>query len=144
MRDTNALRAARAAESDPYRRRFTAAKWTRTVTCIDVPTLFRRLPEFAEWTKRQHAQASSEYAALSIVHDHMWNALVSIARKTYGDHGPLVSGVYRSHFPDVTKDALRTIAHTATRYADMSVAHWRAAGRTIGTWRAMRDDTQLP
>lgn len=144
MRDTNALRAARAAESDPYRRRFTAAKWNRTVTCVDVPILFRRLPEFAAWTKPQHVQAANEYATLSIVADGAWQALVSIARKTYGDHGALISGVYRDHFPDAIKTALRSYAHTSTHYADISGAHWRAAGRTIATWRAMRADVQLP
>lgn len=49
---------------------------------------------------RQHASASS--AALS----------------TYGAHGPDVSGVVRAHFPDATKDRLRSLAREVGALCD--------------------------
>ena len=55
--------------------------------------------------------------------------IVDGALLTYGDYGPLVSGVVRSHFPEEVRDALRWLAHRATRERDRARTHWKAAGK---------------
>jgi len=50
----------------------------------------------------------------------------------------LISGVYRRHFPRAVKEQLRSLAMLDTDETDRSVAAWRAAGRTIATWRTYR------
>ncbi len=139
MRDTNALKAARDSETDPYRRRFTFPKWNRTVTVTDEPSLFARLPEFTGWTSQRHQNIAHEYAVLSTVEDKMHADIVKRAEAVWGSHGPLVSGIVRDHFHDAVKDALRHLAHSASDYLGKSLAHWKAAGFRQHTWRVMID-----
>jgi hypothetical protein len=40
------------------------------------------------------------------------------ALANYGDHGSLISGCVRDHFPNRVKDALRTLASSVTRFSD--------------------------
>lgn len=47
----------------------------------------------------------------------------------------LIAGVYRRHFPHAIKAQLRALATWQTTETDHSVASWRAAGRTMATWR---------
>jgi hypothetical protein len=138
MRDSKALRQARENEPDPYRRRFAVRGWNVAVTVCEEHRLFRALPEFRGWTKDRHQRMADEYATLSRVTDQMYGALTTMMVCTYGDgNGNLISGCYRDHFPHAVKDDLRHLAHTATDYRSRSSAHWRAAGRTMQTWRDM-------
>lgn len=41
--------------------------------------------------------------------------LAESALALYGDHGPLVSGCVRSHFPEPVKDRLRSLARQVSR-----------------------------
>jgi len=50
----------------------------------------------------------------------------------------LIAGVYRRHFPRAVKEQLRSLAMLDTDETDRSVAAWRAAGRTMATWRQYR------
>jgi len=52
-----------------------------------------------------------------------WDDVVSLAAKEYGDHGSLISGVYRDHFPDDVKDRLRFLASTAGASLASRAAH---------------------
>lgn len=123
--------------ADPYDRRFHASKWTRAITVLDDHRLMRILPEFRDWTRDRHRLASLAYLQCARDTDRMYASAVDRALSAYGDHGSLVSGVVRAHFPDPVKDDLRTLARLATRYRDQSLAHWRAAGRSARTWRRL-------
>jgi hypothetical protein len=49
------------------------------------------------------------------------------AGQRYGDHGALISGVYRDHFPDTVKNKLRRYAHERSDALGAAAAHYRAA-----------------
>ena len=60
--------------------------------------------------------------------------LAAWAGRRYGDHGPLISGVVRGHFPDQIKTALRLLAQATGEHFEHSREGWRAAGRKRATW----------
>jgi hypothetical protein len=122
--------------TDPYARRFTVPNWTRSVTVLDVPRLFSALSEFAGWTRADHARVSAEWLAKAVESQRMYHAEVRRACGTYGDHGPLVSGIVHDHFPEPTKNLLRTLAHAVTTYGDIAHAHYVASGKR--SWRKVR------
>lgn len=57
----------------------------------------------------------------------------------YGDHGPVVSGCVRSHFPEAIKDTLRKRFRTAHEDLEISLAYWKLAGRRTRTWHIVAD-----
>ena len=129
MRDTATTKTARDNEPDPYARRFPYPKWNRFVTVLDEPALFRRLPEFMGWTKNQHLELAKQYRHDAREIDSWWQSLVCFGISRYGNQGALISGVYRDHWPEQLKDALRGLAQMGTRYRAISYAHWEAAGK---------------
>lgn len=137
MRETNEIRNARSAELDPYRRRFVAPRWNRTVTVTDVPRLFRRLPEFADWTADRHVEASKTYLEASRIADVKHLEIITSAQREYGDRGSLISGGFRDHWPDSVKDDCRRYARLTSDCLDKSRAHWQAAGRRLETFRRL-------
>lgn len=139
MRDTQALRAAREAEIDPYRRRFTWPKWNRTVTAIDVPQLFRRLPEFASWTRARHEALSRAYLDQYLADCAVYADLLTRYERIHGTAGSLISGGFYSSWPEYARDSCRYMARRTSDFADRSFAHWQAAGRQDFTWRRLRD-----
>lgn len=139
MRDTKALRDARDRELDPYARRFTYPKWTRTVTVLDVYQLFRRLPEFSSWDKARHERVAREYLIHALVHQRVQTDVLTRYAAVFGDHGPLISGGFRDHWPDVAKDNARMLARQLDTFMSRSIAHWQASGRQLATWRDLRD-----
>jgi hypothetical protein len=50
------------------------------------------------------------------------NELAGAALDTYGDHGPLISGVVRDHFPEPIKDELRRLARLVSEWSDSAYA----------------------
>lgn len=122
----------------PYRITFKPCyKWTKQITILDEPRLFRMFPQFATWTKADHVR-EAEYAARAA--DRLLAAyygMVRDAEQTYGSHGPLISGIVRDHYPHEVKDTLRETISRANRERDRGWAHWRAAGRTVATWRRL-------
>jgi len=65
--------------------------------------------------------------------------LAAWAATEYGDHGPLISGVVRDHFPLHVKTALRLLARRAGDRLERSRERWRAAGRKRATWFRAKD-----
>jgi len=124
----------------PYDVRFKPCHgWTRSITILDDHRLFKRLPQFASWTRDQHlAEANTAMEQASTL-DCAYARLVTFALATYGDHGPLISGVIRDHFPVETKSILRTLCHGASRERARSLAHWQASRRTVANWRKWKD-----
>lgn len=51
--------------------------------------------------------------------------------------GSIISGIYSDHFPDVTKESLRTYAGLISEHTQMSIVQWREAGRRISTLRPL-------
>lgn len=60
---------------------------------------------------------------------------VRAAFRNHGDHGALISGVERDHFPDEVKDLLRKNARAITEGMDQAQACWRASGKRLHTFR---------
>jgi len=139
MRDTNALRLARENERDPYRRRFTFAKWTRTVTVLDEYRLFPRLREFADWDKARHAKVAIEYLAVAHADRAVWTDVLRRYETLYGTEGTLISGGFRDHWPEFAKDACRYFGQRYHDFTSRSLAHWQASGRRTATWRALNE-----
>jgi hypothetical protein len=122
---------------DPYARRFTFPKWNGSVTVLQEPRLFRFLPEFASWSKAKHAEVSAEYLATAVAGQRIYHAEVRRACETYGDHGPLISGIIHDHFPDPIKDDLRTLNRAYQDHVYKAHAHHRAAGKR--SWWGLSD-----
>jgi hypothetical protein len=120
---------ARNLERGPYDRLFTFPKWNRFVTVRDEPSLFRRLPEFASWTKTQHLDEAYTLRYVADVQEAEAHKDIRSAEQTYGDHGPLISGGLRDHWPAGEKDRIRFHWQARNRAADASMAHWKAAGK---------------
>ena len=123
---------------DPYRVRFARhGKWNIDPTVTDDHRLFKFLPSFGGWNKQQHEDRAIRWLNQSRKLDSAYMTAVARALHSFGDHGALISGVVRDHFPPDVKHNLRRLAHGSTELRDRSLAHWRAAGRHIQTWRAL-------
>jgi hypothetical protein len=119
---------------NPYDRRFTFPKWNGTVTVLQEHRLFRYLPEFQQWTAQEHVREARYALQASYTLRTAYYALVQSAEATYGNHGPLISGIVRGHFPEETKTILRTLCRAFNRESERSLAHWYAARKTLNTW----------
>lgn len=139
MRETQAIRDARDREPNPYRRRFTWPGWNRTINVVEEPGLFKRLPEFQIYTRADHVTLSAALLNNAIAYDQELSDRSTAALQIFGNHGSLISGCVRGHFPAATKNELRDLARAARESFDRSLAHWRAAGRRVETWRRLRD-----
>jgi len=67
-----------------------------------------------------------------------FTVLVRAAEATYGDHGPLVSGAVREHFPEPVKVRLRRLAYARGTALAFSRTLWDATGATGARWHALR------
>lgn len=95
---------------------------------LDRPDLARAADLFAEACAQSRAHA----------------AAANIALKQYGDHGPLVSGCVRDHFPQCTRDYLRSLARnvgilSAAAYAARPPRVRHATMRNLSRAVARRD-----
>ena len=111
--------------------------WTRAITLLADHRLFQRFPQFRTWSKEQHIdEATLALHAADALHEAHVN-IVGHALITYGDAGPLVSGIVRDHFPEPIQTTLRFLAHQESRERARSLSHWKAAGKTLATWRRL-------
>lgn len=67
---------------------------------------------------RPDLHAAREHFKKSVEHSRIHGELAASALKQHGDHGSLISGVVRDHFPENTKTALRHHAHAVTQHID--------------------------
>lgn len=131
------------ADTAPYDRRVSMPKWNGPISVRQDHRVFTRLPEFASWSRSQHAKAALAAAYASQHTTQQYLAAVKDTLAIYGDgSGVLISGIVRDHFPKPVKDRLRLLAHYATEQSDLSASHWQAAGRRLATWRRMREDVR--
>jgi hypothetical protein len=66
-------------------------------------------------------------------------ALVKLYERQYGDHGPLIAGCHRDHFPSIVKDSLRLRAREITSALDHASDCWRLSGKRMHTFRRVLD-----
>ena len=96
-----------------------------------------RIPHFRTWPKAQHVAFAVRMIAVARTREAAYQCLVGEALRQYGDHGSLISGVIRDHFPPEVKTNLRRLARRYSHASEVSRAHWRAAGRRLETWRRL-------
>lgn len=74
-------------------------------------------------SKEAHRQRAEYFRDVSARLGKAWDELVDTCVQLYGDHGPLVSGVYRDHFPREAKDRLRFLTRGKQATQDASRLH---------------------
>ena len=119
-------------DDERYTRRFRLRKVTGPVTLLSSPGwvpagLIRS--HFPGYTKQDHLDAARYFSILreEVAKEH--GTLVRKALERYGDHGPLIAGVVRDHFPKKVKDTLRHLARLASDANGASQLHWKASGK---------------
>ena len=111
--------------------------WTSQRTPLDDHRLLLRLPQFQSWTRAEHAREALYAMGTARMYATLYHQMVARALEAYGDHGSLVSGVVRDHFPIEVQASLRELISRVNREHDRSLVHWRAARRTLITWRRL-------
>jgi hypothetical protein len=108
--------------------------WTVPVTPLQEYRLLRH------WMGRdEHRKAARALLYKAATTKAAYSAFADECLGTFGDHGPLISGVLRDHFPPAAKDRLRALARGFADCYSASLAHWQASGRRVHTWRRLRD-----
>lgn len=127
-RDTGSTREAMALVllgDETYVRRTRMPKWNVEVDMLREPKVAVRYN--TSWgiptSKSAHRQRAEYFDNIAFTLSQAWHDLVRRASNTYGEHGSLVSGVYRDHFPGEVKDRLRFLAHGQTMVADAVRLH---------------------
>lgn len=93
---------------------------------------YRGNPKLAE------AQAMYESAcAASRKHSDVAQA----ALEEYGDHGPLISGCVRDHFPEKIKNELRELARSVNRFHELALDKRPRGVHKVTMYRLAREVT---
>jgi len=108
-----------------YARRLHMPKYNNPVTILRVPQAAVRYAHQLgiPTSKSAHAQRADYFDELARRLDDAWQDLVTRCRSLFGDHGPLVSGIYRDHFPVQAQNRLRFLAHGKTMAGDAARLH---------------------
>jgi hypothetical protein len=113
-------------------------KWNVHPHVLMEPRLMRRLMPFATMSKADHLERAHALARLSDSMQKSHAQAVTRAEKKHGDHGALICGGRRPHWPQTT---MRRIWRLAVGYCDLrdaSAAHWQASGKRV-PWRVARE-----
>lgn len=71
------------------------------------------------------------------------SATLATGDALYGDHGALIAGGFRDHWPATIKDSIRAQHRAVNAASDRAFAEWRAARRLAHTLRrALQDDAE--
>jgi len=110
---------------DSYVERLPMPKYNGPVCMLTEPRVAVRYANKLGVSTSKHAHALREdyFRELATSLEVAWNDLVDRCVRLFGKPGPLVSGVYRSHFPDEAKDRLRFLAHGKVMAADAARLH---------------------
>lgn len=71
---------------------------------------------------RPELAASAEHFRRACEASRIHSMIAAEAFKGYGDHGPLISGCVRVHFPEYLKDTLRDVARRVTTESEAAHA----------------------
>jgi len=116
--------------------------------CIHCGEYVNRVPKGMEVGEMIHvisrktdliAQTAEQLLVLAYAHSRVHTELAKLAMEQFGDHGSLISGCVRDHFPVPVKDRLRDIALEVTRLLDESKIEWRKSGKHLRTWIRLKD-----
>jgi hypothetical protein len=87
---------------------------------------------FPDWTREDHREAAVHHAERRTVAYRKWSRGLTQAARKYGDHGTLITGGFRDHWPPQARAAARKRAH-AVSVAQAAVGlHAKAA--KMGSW----------
>lgn len=78
------------------------------------------MPHPADLLNRADLAPAAELFAMACASSREHSALARRALTEYGDHGPLISGCVRDHFPEWVKDGLRALARDVTRCSGLA------------------------
>ncbi len=108
-----------------YTQKFHMPKWNRTVDMLEDPQVaVRHMNELGiPGSKSAHRERATHFHDLKKLLDDTWQELVDLCVELTGKEGPLVSGIYRSHFPPPAKDRLRFLSHGTTMASDAERLH---------------------
>jgi len=111
--------------SDVYTRRFRMPKRNITVNMLMEPKVAIKYWHVLDLptSKSAHAQRSEYFKGVADVLHTAYVEHIRRCEASYGDHGPLVSGVVRSHFPPEAKGRLRFLKDAYQMASDASKLH---------------------
>lgn len=87
----------------------------------------------------EQEQAAIIHLRAAYWHSRAHTRLADRAMSLYGDHGSLIAGVVRNHFPAPIKAKLRYHARSVTSLLDKSRASWRLSGRRFASWMKAKE-----
>jgi hypothetical protein len=111
---------------DPiYARTGMLAKWNGPVTMLQTPKIAVKyaLAWGIPTSKDAHRQRGEYFREFNRELDRTYSDLVKFACDTYGDHGPLVSGIVHSHFPSEIQNRLRFLSNAVNRTFEAARVH---------------------
>jgi hypothetical protein len=111
---------------DPiYVRGVKMPRWNGPVTMLREPRV--AIKYNASWgiptSKDAHRQRAEYFERLREELRTTYDDLVKYACETYGDYGPLVSGIVHDHFPVSIKNRLRFLSHAKNMVSDAARLH---------------------
>ena len=111
---------------EQYEKRVRMPKWSVDVSMLMEPKVALRYG--VSWglistSKHGNELKADHFEDLALKLKDEWDDVVNLAAKQYGNHGSLISGVYRDHFPDDVKDRLRFLAHGAALASQAAHLH---------------------
>lgn len=124
------------AQHAAYQERHKLPKWNSQPGVGQEAGAMRRSEHFREWTKDDHLDAAEAHAKQRKVHRAEHGKLYQEAEAAHGRQGPEISGVGQEHWPEDTKEQLRTHAHAASASGDASATHYKMAGKRTPYWRS--------
>lgn len=70
------------------------------------------------YRNRPDLQQAAKCFTLACAYSREWDSVGAQALSMYGDHGSQISGCLRDHFPEATKDTLRTLARQVSEHIE--------------------------
>lgn len=115
--------------SASYHMRISMPGWNMLVNVLLEPKVMARLATFQSWGPAAHLAQAESLITQHLAYERMYADAVGNALLAYGDHGVLVAGIVRAHFPELIKAQLRFLSTAKTVTLDAALAHWLATGR---------------
>lgn len=108
-----------------YGKRVRMPKWNFPVSMLSDPKVAVKYA--VSWniptSKNAHRQRTEYFEQLNRDYQQTYTDLVKHSFDAYGTHGPLISGIVRSHFPDDVKNRLRFLSRAVNMTASAARVH---------------------
>jgi hypothetical protein len=108
-----------------YGQRFKMPKYNGPVTMLAEPKVAVRYANTLRipTSKAAHSMRAEHFRNQHNEIENTYHQLVKLACDTFGDHGPLVSGIVHDHFPQDVKDRLRFLSTARNLTGDATRLH---------------------